>query len=148
MDKLKEFFGSAKEWLWKGLGPVWKWLKKNWLIILIIVGVGLLAANAFSQNSHVESYRNLLEQYHQESLDHQRQIKDLRSIMDEERAERDRLLQEYLAEQHRIETEFKEALGQIAQDRETNQDNIIREHDSDPTTLTTAVTNTFGIPLE
>jgi len=140
MEKVKKFFGA-----------VWNWIKKHWqivLIILIVIGVGLLAANAFSQNSNIESYRNLLDQYHEESLDHQQQIKDLQSVVDQERQERERLLQEYLAEQHRIESEFKETLGQISQSRETNQNDIIREYNRDPSTLTTAVTETFGIPLE
>lgn len=137
MEKVKKFFGS-----------VWSWVKENWLTILIIVGVCLLAVNAFSQFDKTKSYRELLEQYHQESLDHQRQIKDLRTIMEEERAEQHRIIQKYLEEQSRIESEFKQALERIARDRTVNQDNIIRDHEKDPTTLTTAVTETFGIPLE
>lgn len=137
MEKVKAFFGS-----------VWDWVKENWLTLLIIVGVVMLAISAFAQWDQTESYKELLEQYHEESLDHQRQIKDLRTIMDEEREKQNRILQKYIEEQWRIESEFKEALGRIARDRSVNQNDIIREHDKDPTTLTTAVTETFGIPLE
>lgn len=137
METLKKVFGS-----------IWKWLKENWLTVLVIAGVVALAVNAFSQFDQTESYRNLLEQYHEESLDHQQQIKDLRTLMDEEREERDRLLQEYLSEMHRIESEYKEELGRISADRETSQDTIIRNHNRDPSSLTRAVTDTFGIPTE
>jgi len=137
MEKLKKFFGA-----------VWDWVKKNWLTILIVIGVCLLTASAFSQFDQTKSYKNLLEQYHQESRDHQQQIKELRLIVEEERIEQARLLQEYLVEQNRLETEFKEVLGQIDDTRDNTQTQIVRRHDRDPTTLTGAVTNTFGIPSE
>lgn len=137
MEKVKKFFESA-----------WKWLKSNWLIVVIILGVLALAVNAFSQFDQNAVYRNLLDQYQEQSLDHQRQLKDLRDLVDAEREERDRLLQEYLAEMHRIEREYKEDLERIAQERDTTQDDIIRDHSRDPTTLTRAVHETFGIPVE
>lgn len=129
----------------KILGSLWKWLKENWLVVLVIVGVAALAFRGCSQE---EAYSNLFDHYNEQSKDHERQIQELRSLQDQERAERERILQEYLAELHRIEQEYKEELGRIEQQREDTQSDIIRDHDRDPTTLTTAVTETFGIPVE
>ena len=134
MEKLKKAFGA-----------IWKWLKANWLVIIVIVAVGALAFNSCSND---ESYRSLFQQYTEKSDDHQRQIKDMRDLQEQERKARDLLMQEYIDELHRIEREYKTELGKIAEQRNNNRNEIIRNHDRDPTSLTDAVNEVFGIPVE
>ena len=134
MEKLKKVFGV-----------IWKWLKANWLVVIVVLGVLALAFNANSQDA---SYRQLFDQYTTQAADHQTQISDLRSLQEQEREERQRLMQEYIDELHRIEREYKTELERIAALRTNTQDDIIRDFERDPTTLTEAVTNVFGIPVE
>lgn len=137
MEKLKKVFGA-----------IWKWLKANWLVVVVVVvilGVIVLAANAFSQD---ESYRRLFQQYTEQAADYHRQIKDLRLLQEQERAEQERIMQEYIVELYRIEREYKTELERIAEQRSSTQDVIIRNFERDPTTLTNAVHTVFGIPVE
>ena len=136
MEKLKKVFGV-----------IWKWLKDNWLVVvvaIVVIGVGALATKSCSRD---ESYRNLFREFREQSEDHQRQIKDLRGLQDLERAERERILQEYIDELHRIEREYKIELENIATQRNNTQDNIINNHQRDPVTLVETIRNAFGIPV-
>jgi allophanate hydrolase subunit 1 len=129
----------------KLLRPLWKWLKKNWLLVLITLVVAGLFLKGCEQ---VDAYDRLLGQYEEQSQDHQRQIKELRTLQDTERKERQRIVQEYIDELHRIEREYKAELDRIATQRDATQERIIREHERDPTTITQRLKETFGIPVD
>jgi len=134
MDKVKSIFGN-----------IWKWIKKNWVLVLVVLGLSFLA---WSFKSKDQSYKDLFKNYTQQNADNQQQIEVLRNLQEQERVERERLLTNYLDELHRIEREYKAELGKIAEQRDTTQDNIISNGNTNPTSLTDAVTETFGIPVE
>jgi len=129
----------------KLLSSFWKWIKNNWLVIVLLFGVGFLA---WSFRSNDQAYKNLFKSYTQQSADNRQQIEDLRAVQEQERADQERIMRNYLDELHRIEQEYKTELTKIETQRATTQDNIISNYNSNPTTLTSAVTNTFGIPTE
>lgn len=139
---------KKESWLNKALRSVLQWLKGNWLVIvvflLLVVVAGLIARGCQTD----AAYRGLFDQYRNSIEDHQHQLEEIRTTHDREREELNRQLQEYLAEMHRIEVEYKEELARISQTRETTRVKIIREYERDPGTLTAAVRNTFGIPVE
>lgn len=138
MSKVKEVLGAV-------FGAIWKWLKDNWLPLLLVLAVVGLFAKGCDQ---VNSYNNLFEQYQQQSEDHERQLQELRSIQESEREALDRQLQEYMQNMDRIEREYKDEIDRISRSSRTRQSDIIRNHDNDPDTLTEAVHAVFGIPVE
>lgn len=127
------------------LGAVGKWLRENWLPLLLIVAMTALFAKGCEKT---QAYDSLFDQYQQQSEDHQQQIRNLRALQERERQELDRQLQNYLEEMNRIEREYKEEIQRISVRTETRRVRIIRDYGRDPTTLTTAVRDTFGIPVE
>lgn len=127
------------------LGAVAKWLRENWLPLLLVVAIAALFAKGCERT---QAYDSLFDQYQQQSEDHQQQIRDLRALQERERQELDRQLQNYLEEMNRIEREYKEEIQRISVRTETRRVRIIRDYGRDPATLTTAVRDTFGIPVE
>lgn len=129
----------------KVFGGLWKWLKGNWLALLLVFAVAALFVRGCESD---DAYNNLFQQYQEQSADHQRQIKELQTLQQQEREELDRQLQDYLENMNRIEREYKEEIQRIESSREVRRVTIIRETLRDPGTLTDTVTRTFGIPVE
>lgn len=129
----------------KILGTVGQWFKSNWLLLLLVVAVIALFAKGCERT---QVYDSLFNQYQNQSEDHQQQISELLAVQEQERQELDRQLQNYLEEMNRIEREYKEEIQRISTNTEIRRVRIIREYDRDPTTLTDAVRDTFGIPVE
>lgn len=134
MSKIKEIFGT-----------IFGWFRKNWLLLLVIISLVALFLKGCDQSN---VYDNLFERFQEQSKDHNRQIKELRLLQEEEREEMSRLMQQYTNEINRIEHEYKEELGRIANFRETTRTRIVENHGRDPNTLTVVVRDTFGIPIE
>lgn len=127
------------------LGAIGKWLRENWLPLLLVVAIAALFVKGCERT---QAYDSLFEQYQQQSKDHQQQIRDLQALQERERQELDRQLQKYFKEMDRIEREYKEEIQRISVRTETRRVRIIHDYSRDPTALTTAVRDTFGIPVE
>lgn len=139
---------KKESWLNKALRSVLQWLKSNWLVVLVLVLL-IVMAGLIAKGCQTDStYQTLFDQYSSSIADHKRQLEEIRTTHDREREELNRQLQEYLSEMHRIETEYRAELERISQTREVTRVRIIREYERDPGTLTTTVHSTFGIPVE
>lgn len=134
MTKIKEFFGA-----------VGRWLRDNWLPLLLVVAVVALFAKGCERS---QAYDSLFEQYQTQSEDHQRQITELMTLREREREELNRQLQAYLENMQRIEREYKEEIARISTRTETRRVTIVREYERDPMTLTATTRDMFGIPIE
>jgi len=145
--KEKKESGNKKvlNFLKKMFGAIWEWLKSNWLPLFLMFAVAALFAKGCERT---QTYNSLFEQYQEQSIDHQRQLKELRELQQAEREELDRQLHQYFENMNRIEREYKQEIQRIESSRESRRVTIIRDHDRDPTTLTDEVRRVFGIPVE
>jgi len=121
------------------------WMRQHWLSIILAVVVAVLAFKANQQN---KSYNDLFEQMRQQSDDNQHQIDGLRQITQHEQEQQDLLIQQFHQEISRIETEYHVDLDRIAAQRSARQVQIVHDFSTDPTTLTAATNQIFGIPVQ
>jgi DNA anti-recombination protein RmuC len=125
--------------------PIVNWLKQHWIsILLVVVIVGLM----YKTNEQSKSYNELFTQLHEQTVEHQEQIDGLRQIVQQEQEQQERLIEQFHTEIARIETQYQTTLDNIASQRTTRQVRIIHDAAGDPTTLTTATTQVFGIPVD
>jgi len=134
MEKFKGYLSAA-----------WQWLKGNWMILTLFV---MMIALGFKGCERSQTYDALFEQYRQQTVDHQTQIEEITTLHREETEELNRQMQEYLQNMERIERQYKEEIVRITERTETRRVQIIRNHDSNPGTITSVITDTFGIPVE
>jgi len=122
---------------------VLKWLKSNWLLVLICA---VVFAFFWKGTDQVSLYDNLFETYQAQSIDFQGQIKKILRSQQEEREAREVLRMESVARFRLLEGEFEERLVAIETDRNAEHEEIIEEHARDPQSLVRRLDDMFGIP--
>jgi hypothetical protein len=132
-------------WLKAGLEPILKWLKYNWLVLVVIGGITFFVLKACETD---ETYQTLFEQYGESITDHQNQINELKQVYASEQVEIQRQLQEYLLEMKRLENDYRSDIARLEKQREDTRTTIIRNWEREPTTLPETIRETFGIPIE
>lgn len=121
-----------------------KWFKDNWLILLI---VGVVALIAWQQLHSDSLYDKLMEDYNAQGQAHEAELKALENVNTAWRLEQEKLNKKYQADLEQVETNFNQRLDDIAEQRKKDRRRIVRAARKDPTTLTRAVQRVFGIPV-
>ena len=124
---------------------IYNWLKDNWPLALLGVAILFLFARGCERST---AYDELFKKYKEQSKSQQTRIEDLQKIQSEEYEKLDKQIKSYIKEVERIEKEYKEELEKISSSQNKRRKKIIENHDDDPDSLTEAVYNTFGIPIE
>lgn len=137
-----------ENWFVRALRAVWKWLKGNWLTLVVFTVIILLALTIVKGCDRDTAYQNLFDQYHESIQDHQTQIEQIRSIQQSEREAREEQYRQFLEEMQRIEQDYKAELGRIETTRRHSRSQIVEDARRDPGTLTRRIRDTFGIPIE
>lgn len=120
------------------------WLKQNWLAVLLAIVVVVLALKAHQQ---AKAYDDLFTHLHDQTVDHEQEIQDLRNITQHQQEQQAALQEQFHTEINRIETEYQTSLNNIAAQRSARQIQIVHDAGQDPTTLTATTNQVFGIPL-
>jgi len=122
-----------------------QWFKDNWPILLIVVII--LSVLSWRQCSSDSLYGKLMNDYNAQAKEHKQQIDELEKLNNARWEQQNLLNESYKKDVARIEKSYNEALQNITEERKKYQNKIVLDAKKDPTTLTTKVKDTFGIPI-
>lgn len=125
------------------------WFKKNWITIVLVIIVAGGIFLAFRQFSLTSTYEDLLnKKYTEQSESFKKQINEINKINDERFKQQEALLKAYDVKIQLIDQQYKTSLAEIAAKQRRLQTQIVVDAQKDPTTLTSKVKDTFGIPVK
>ena len=121
-----------------------KWLKDNWLIVVIILVVAVLA---YGQATNVSLYDKLMNDYNAQAQDHKAQIVALEKVNEEQSKLVDQLHGEYNERLAIIRSEFNSRLNKVSAQRTVERRRLVEAAKKNPSALTKEIQRIFGIPL-
>lgn len=119
------------------------WLKKNWIVLPI--GIGILVVFFFLQGwisrvkSHDAGLQKMIQTQH---AAHTRQLAELTTSFEREREEQKRIQQAFDQRINELDQQYTDALSKIRNSSSARR----RQLESNPSELTGAIEQTFGIP--
>ena len=125
------------------------WFKANWITVVLVVLVAGVAVLAYRQFVLTSTYEDLLnKKYTEQSESFKKQINEINKINDDRFKQQEALIKAYDEKIRLIDQEYKTSLAEIAAKQRKLQTKIVADAQKDPTTLTTKVKDTFGIPVK
>lgn len=125
------------------------WFKTNWITIVLVVVVAGVAFLAYRQFSFSSTYEKLLNQkYTEQTESFKKQINDINKINNDRFKQQEAILKAYDEKIQLIDQQYKISLAEITAKQRKLQAKIVVDAQKDPTTLTTKVRETFGIPIK
>lgn len=125
------------------LTKIWEFIKKNWLVILAIIGAALifyygstLLNKLFSKD---KSFSELIQQQQKQ---HQKVIADLLKTVEDQRIEQQRIEHQFDIRIKELDQKYSDELAKISKNRIARQTQL----ENDPTELGRSITDVFGIP--
>lgn len=125
------------------LKKVWRFIKGNYLLLLVIVAVAFVMFRGCDQFS---AYDKLMSKYNQQIEDTQERIEKLKEIQKKQAEKREELNQKYQEKLKKLEEDYKKRISEIRRSKFDRQSRIVKEAEKDPSSLIKKVEEKFGIP--
>jgi len=121
-----------------------EWIKNNWLLLVLLSGLALLAWRHFDSTS---LYDKLMKDYNAQAKEHDREIQRLEKINQDRHEEQERLNDIFHKEIVDVNTRFDDTIEEIATEGDTQKKELIKEAKKNPIILTNSLNEVFGIPV-
>jgi cell division protein FtsB len=119
------------------------WVKNNWIILLVVAGVVYLG---YSSLVGTNIYNKLMKNYSEQLVDHEKELRDLEKQQEEYKNIQNQMQLNFIKKMDELDKKYEAKFSEINSKRLLSKKTLIEEAKKDPTSLTSKVTEVFGIP--
>lgn len=119
------------------------WAKNNWLLLLLAAVIVYFGYETFSGRN---LYDNLMKKYSEQIEDHNKEIDMLEKQQEENRNIQNEMNKRFMERMAALDAKYEKKFSDLSAKRVAAKKALIEEAKKDPASLTTKVTETFGIP--
>lgn len=120
------------------------WLKKNWLLVLVVF---VVAALALRQHYSSSLYDKLMEDYNEQTSAHEKVVEELEKVNTEQLKKQQELNDKFQKHLDQIEKSFNQKIEKINSQRKKEQKQLVEAAKKDPQSLLKKIEEVYGIPI-
>lgn len=130
--------------VWNGLKVAGTWLKGNWILLLLLVG---MVYTLLITKSKSVLYDQLTREFRDQQEQNRKVLEELRKIQQDQILKQQEINRRYQEVVAKVERDYQGKLLSLTMDKEKELRAIIARNNDDPGAMAIEINNLFGIPL-
>jgi len=130
--------------VWNGLKVAGTWLKGNWILLLLLVG---MVYTLLITKSKSVLYDQLTREFRDQQEQNRKVLEELRKIQQDQILKQQEINRRYQEVVAKVERDYQSKLHTLTADKEKELRAIIARNNDDPGAMAIEINNLFGIPL-
>lgn len=130
--------------VWNGLKVAGTWLKGNWVLLLLLLG--MVCALLVTKSKSV-LYDQLIKEFRDQQEQNRKALLELRKIQQDQILKQQEINRKYQEVVAKVERDYQGKLLSLTIDKEKELRAIIAQNNDDPVAMANEINSLFGIPL-